>query len=307
MKRKLVQQGSSTMMISLPSKWIKENQLGKGSEIDLEEENNKIVISQEGKKDGKKEITIELNDENKKDIKNILTHAYRRGFDKIVLKHLTGIKEVKSIVNELLLGFELTEINQNNVTIENISEPTEQKYDIMLKKAFQIIEETQEIVINDFEKNKLVNLEDIEDLKKQQDRFLLFCRRLLIKENIEKSIISSWEVLNFLMHVEHRYFYLYKFASENKIKPSKETLELVNSLKEYFNLYKKAYFEKDITSIHKINNLRNEFYFGKCIKYLEKSKGKETVVLSYIREIFRIIQLGTSPILNERLDQSTSE
>ena len=33
MKRKLVKQGAGTMMISLPTKWIKENNLDKGDEV----------------------------------------------------------------------------------------------------------------------------------------------------------------------------------------------------------------------------------------------------------------------------------
>ena len=54
MKRKLVKQGAATMMISLPSKWIKENSLEKGSEVELEEEGSSVMISVD-KKEKKKE------------------------------------------------------------------------------------------------------------------------------------------------------------------------------------------------------------------------------------------------------------
>ena len=49
MKRKLVRQGSSTLMISLPSKWVKSNNLDKGSEIDIDEKENVLEISVERK------------------------------------------------------------------------------------------------------------------------------------------------------------------------------------------------------------------------------------------------------------------
>ena len=44
MKRKLVKQGAATMMISLPSKWIKENGLDKGDEIELIEQGGELLI-----------------------------------------------------------------------------------------------------------------------------------------------------------------------------------------------------------------------------------------------------------------------
>ena len=308
MKRKLVKQGSSTMMVSLPSKWIKENKLDKGSEVDIQEKGNSITIGTKIK--DKKEITIKITDENKNDIKNILTHVYRRGFDKIVLKgkHKEVAKEIRPIVNDLLLGFEITELSSDKASIENISEPTEQRYDLILSKIFKIIEETQDFVLNDFEKNKFEDFQDIEDLRKQHDRFVLFCRRLLIRENTGKEQIIHWELLTFLMHIEHIYYYLYEYASKNKISKNNEVINLLKHLKEYFKLYKEAYYNQNMNGIHKINHLKKEYYLGKTINLLEKSKSKDTVILAYIREIYRLIQIGSSPIINDIIEnQSTFE
>lgn len=196
MKRKLVKQGAATMMISLPSKWVKANKLDKGDEVDLIEKDNELVIGTKLKE--RKDILIEISDENKRDIANLLTHAYRKGFDKIILKgkYKEALREIKTVVNDLLLGFELTEMKADSLIIENISEPTSQKYDIILKKVFQIIEDTGEIVVNDFENGKFKSMQDIEDLRKQHDRFVLFCRRLLIKENI-RNAVAEWELLTF--------------------------------------------------------------------------------------------------------------
>ena len=59
MIRKLVKQGAATMMISLPARWIKFNQLGKGDEINLEEKENEIRVTT-GKIDKKKKEIIFL-------------------------------------------------------------------------------------------------------------------------------------------------------------------------------------------------------------------------------------------------------
>jgi hypothetical protein len=302
MKRKLVKQGAATMMVSLPSKWIKSNKLEKGDEINLEEKGGELVINTQETTKGKKEIIITINEENKHDIKNILTHLYRKGFDRITIENLNSdtLKEIRSATN-LLLGFELTEKSNTKCVIENISEPLEQKYDIILKKVFMIIKETQEVTLNDFEREKF-NMHEIEETKNQQEKFILFCRRLLVKQNPE-NISLEWELLTFLIHIQHSYYYLYKYASESKIKTDKETLELLKELKTYFFFFEDAYYNKNIRSIHKINKLKKQYQFGSCLRLIEKSKGKEAVIHSYIKEIFRLIQIGTSPILSEVIEK----
>ncbi len=303
MKRKLVKQGTATMMISLPSKWIKANNLGKGDEINLEEKGKELIINTKETLKQKKEAKIKITKDNQQDIKNILTHLYRKGFDKIALEGLTPnlLKETRIITNSLLLGFEITERNSTKCIIENISEPIGQKYDVILKKIFLIIKETQDLIIKDFEKGRFTNMQEIEETKNQQDKFILFCRRLLIKEKFDN--LLDWELLTFLMHIKHTYYYLYKYVSKNKIKPDKEIIKLLINLKDYFVLFEDSYYNKNIKSIHKVNNLKKQYQFGKCLSLIEKAKGKETVVYSYIRELFRLIQIGTSPILAEIIEK----
>ena len=251
-----------------------------------------------------KETTIEITENNRKDIKVILTHLYRKGFNTIRINNITTelLNEIKTVTEELLLGFEITEQSDDKCTIENISEPTEEKFDALFRRIFLIIKETQAIITKDFESNAFTHLKEIEEFNTQLDKFVLFCRRIVAKEKYEKNPIITWELLTFLTHIQHAHYYLYKYASENKIKTDKNMTYLTNSLKEYFDLYYEAYFRKDIKYIHKINQLKTEFHFGQCIKYLELSSGKNNVVHSYIREIFRIIQIGTSPLLSELIE-----
>ena len=302
MKRKLVKQGAATMMISLPSKWIRKNNLDKGDEINLEEKGNELLINTEEIQKTKKEITISINDENKHDIKVLLTHAYRRGFDRITFENIDNkdLLEIREVTEKLLLGFEIIEKGNKRCVLENISEPKESKYEVMIKKIFLITKEQQDIILSDFEKIKFDNLNEIEETRYQQDRFVIFCRRLLTKENIEDAILE-WELLTFLMHINHSYYYLYKYASENKINSDKNIMELLKELMSYFSLFEDAYYNKNINAIHKINSLEYKHHFGKCLDLIKKSNNP--VVHSYIREIFRLIQIGSSPLIGLILEK----
>ena len=177
MKRKLVQQGTSTLMVSLPSKWIKENKLEKGSEVDLDVEGENIFISK-GIIKVKKEVSITIDGNNRKDIFNILTHIYRKGFTKIIVRNSDEKlnSKISDITKDFLLGFELTSKTKNSVTIENISEPNEEKYDVMLKRSFFIIKEMQNSILDGVEKD-YYDVDIVNDLRDQLDRLLLFLRR----------------------------------------------------------------------------------------------------------------------------------
>lgn len=290
-------------MVSLPSKWLRKIDLKKGDEVEVEEKDKKLVLTS-GKTAKKiKEITIELNNENKHNIYTILTHAYRKGFDRIVINkiNINILKEIRSLTNRLLLGFEITERTKDRCVLENISEPTEDKYDIMLKKVFMVIKDSLELTLEDFNKSKF-NIKDIKENRDLADKFILYCRRLLMKKGAEESMLD-WELLTFLMHIEHAIYYMYKYAAENRIKSEKPMLDLLVELEKYFELFENSYYNKDIQEVQKIHNLRNRFQFGKCLTLISKSNGKQAVTYSYLREIFRLIQIGTSPILAEILEK----
>jgi phosphate uptake regulator len=303
MERKLIKQGGGGYTIYLPKKWLNKKGLKGGDIVKIKELETSLLINTEIKEN--KEITININNENKKDISSILTHAYRKGFNTITINNVDKnlVKQIKHITKELLLGFEITEKTLSEIKIGNISEPTEQKYDIMLKKVFLLIKETQSLVLEDLQ-NKYKNLEEIEEMKNNSDKFILFCRRLLTKEKYEKTTFLEWELLTFLMHIQHTYYYLYKYTKDNKLKPEKALINLLEELKKYFLLFENAYYNKSIEPIHKINNLKTKYQFKVCLEAIEKTKGKSSVLASYIRELFRLIQIGTSPILTKLIESN---
>ena len=300
MKRKLIKQGKGGFTIYLPKMWIDSRELGEGDSINISENDNFLIVGCERKK--KKEITIDIKEENKEDIKNLLTHIYRKGFDLVTIKNtdLKSLRQIKNVTSELLLGFEITDRGENYCILENLSEPTEKKYDSLLKQNFLIIKETIDFIISDF--GKYEGLKEVEDLMKQQDKFILFCRRILLKEKFEKDSITNWELLTFLMHIQHSLYYMYKHTSENKIKKDYEVLRVLINIRDYFDLIHKAYFKKDIKCLHKINKLKDEYVFKKSFELLEKSKGQKATLHAHFRGIFRWIQLSSSPVMSTLLE-----
>src|SRR3989344_1396001 len=85
-KRKIVQHGPSTLIISLPSNWVKQNGIKKGDELDVKEEGKTLIVSVD---------TVATNYSLTEDISGLkpflvtrfLGRAYQKGYDKIYLTH----------------------------------------------------------------------------------------------------------------------------------------------------------------------------------------------------------------------------
>lgn len=299
MKRKIIKQGAATLTISLPAKWAKKFDLKQGDEVSVEESNGNLLLSAGELKKKPRSVTIEI--EQKDDKIPMLTHLYRNGMDTIKVKEL--IDEVPKITSELLLGFEVTERGKDYIVISMISEPTENKYDVLLRRVFLMIKEAQELTGEGL-KDKFSRLDALELLKKQHDKFVLFCKRSI---NLQKGSAEQWELLTFLMHIMHSYYYFYKYCSEEKVKPTVKIKELLQKLQQYYGIYYDAYYKEKFEGVHKINRLKKKYQFGKCYSYVGKAKGKEAVALALLRELFRIIQIGSSPILSRHVQALLAE
>ncbi|MEK6818534.1 MAG: hypothetical protein AABY10_01220, partial [Nanoarchaeota archaeon] len=85
MKRKLVKHGEATLMVSVPSKWIKQKNLGKGDEVDIIESDGNLVVSTE-RKYKKKEKEITFSSEPESSLRMVIANAYRSGYEKLVVR-----------------------------------------------------------------------------------------------------------------------------------------------------------------------------------------------------------------------------
>ena len=306
MERKLIKQGGGGYTIYLPKTWVDRKGLHSGDKVNLIEKESSLVIQSEALKN--KEFHLFLNKGNENNLSPLITHLYRQGYNKIIIESLNKDShiEIKKIQEKLLLGFEITKKEKSSCTLENISEPSNQKYNVMIDKLFFLINEALSLLLEDSQLNKWQNMQDIQEIKDQHDKFSLFCKRIIVKESEQNNLILNWEFLTFLTHIIHNIYYLYSHLNKTKSKISSKTIDLLKSCKKYFILFEESYKTKNIDAINKINLDKKEYHFGSCLKQLSLSKGNETIALSYIRELFRLIQIGTSPIISLIIDEKTT-
>jgi phosphate uptake regulator len=299
MRRKLIGQKDS-LTITLPKQWTEARHLKSGDEIDINVLENDIIISSNEFKGDLKEVVIDLKQnhyEHSLTSEN-LAHLYRVNYNKITFINANAkqIAKIEETTKQLLLGFEITKKDKNSCTVENISEPTDQKFDTILRRIMLLVNEMHDLIYEDAKNKKYTHKKEIEDLINMQNKFSLFCKKILLKHASTTINILQWELLTFLLHIGHAYKYLYKYSCENNVKYSKESLRLLSELNPYFNLFYNAYYKKDMSYIHKLSELTAKYHYGDCYNLLKNVSGDEVIIAYHIREVYRLIQIGGSPI-----------
>jgi len=275
MRRKLVKQGSATMMISLPSKWIKQNNLDKGDEINLEEDEGNLKISAIENK--KKQIQINISTLTESSTRTLITSAYRLGYDYVIVNYQNSesLELIKKIVDNNLLGFEIITVEKNKCIIENITEPSIEQFENILSKVFLNIESLFESAINQTKEYELIENKIIQ--------FDNFCRRVITKKGnlLEDSFHSS------INRGQREIYHLIKL--NQKLKP--ETINLIKESQEIFFLLKESYIKKDIKLIEKLHETYKNFE-----KKIKNHFQKEQIAIHNILSATRQFYLATSPL-----------
>jgi len=291
MKRSIVKQGAATMMISLPSKWVKKNKLEKGNEINLEEKGNELIISSEEKKI-KKETEINIGDFNDSSIRTILTNSYRLGFDKIKINFLNPktSDRIEKIIKDNLIGFEIIKKTDRSCEIENITEPSSEQFNNIFSKILLNIDDLYDIGVSMLKGEK----KEFNDTEIKIQQFYNFCLRVITKDSTLNYQLS-WTFYTELIKAQREIYHMLKYLEKNNIKELKETLELLQDSKKIFELLKKAYKEKNIQDLEKIHKFQNELIYKKGYNYLNKNKDR--VIIMHLLNSIRHYYFAASPLI----------
>jgi phosphate uptake regulator len=173
MKRKAIKQGTGSLTMSLPNKWVKKNNITAGTDLQVEEQEKTLIISPEKIKVSK---TFEMNASTKKLMTNrTIQSAYNQGFDEIKIDYDDPrmLSKIKKVADELI-GFELIEETNKFCILKELTGIQQMEFDSIFRRLFRIINGMAEegltaitekdkagldnVIIRDLEVNKFSNL-----------------------------------------------------------------------------------------------------------------------------------------------------
>src|SRR3989344_2877954 len=137
MKRKLVKHGQSTLIVSLPSKWVKEQGLSAGDDLIMEDCGDHLELCKNGSLE--EEVSMDITGLDAM-IPRYIFAQYKKGADVLHLSYQDqhDYDLVKSSLGHETVGYEIVEHNVHSCVVKNVGVEFG-AFDLILKKTLLLL------------------------------------------------------------------------------------------------------------------------------------------------------------------------
>lgn len=201
MRRKILLHGPSSLTTSLPSSWVKKNNIKKGDEVEVIEGDIGLIINPANKNYGIKKAEIKFTGMDNDTQKDVLLALHNKGYDeaRLVYDDTGASKRIQLLLNELNIGFEIVNQGSDSVVIESVLIPESEQLDKLFRRGFRIaIEYSKKIHAI------MMKKEDITDSclshRTSIARIAALSKRIIVRENKADShfiflIVTDFEAI----------------------------------------------------------------------------------------------------------------
>jgi len=291
MKRKAIQLANQTIVVSLPAKWVRQQGIKKGDEIDLEEKGNQLIVAFKIIDKKEERAEIDVSNWNDRLIRLVLSGLNKKGFDEIVVKYdkSSTAKTLEELIKNLFTGFAIVEQRINECVIKSISKDLESEFNTALRRAFLVMLGMSESCLNMIKKGKFKGLSELTSLENTNNQLTNYCERVLNKKayDEDKKKCSLYTIIWNLEKICDEYKYICKYLSKSQNDKNIISGKVINFFEEvnYFvNSYYEIFYKFDIQKLNGLIAEKEKIEdAGKHL--LATAKGKEVLVLYYLLNI----------------------
>ncbi len=277
MKRKVIKQGHNTLTMTLPRSWVKRLNLQAGSEVDIIERDNALVINSTPTAK-EKHTEIDIDDFTIPLLWRYFQSMYRAGYDQIKINFNPTKKRYEdafhyyttqfeyarlgekippkpaiAMIQEFVdrfIGMAVIESGEGYCIVKEMGEATKKEFDNSLRRIFLVVFQLFDRVAEAIEKNELKDpalCKEIHTIDLHIDKFVDYCARILNKvvdsfPEDKKPIMFSTLFLLELLGDEFKYVGKHLAFSD---RPVKEVLALARLVREHFAIYYEMFYKFD--------------------------------------------------------------
>ncbi|MBU1198226.1 MAG: hypothetical protein KKF46_07330 [Nanoarchaeota archaeon] len=252
MKRKVIQLAGKTLVVSMPNKWVKKFGVCKGDEVDVEEEERKLVI----KVQGKGEQTVKKIDV--KELDNMLNRTigalYKAGYEEIEITYHSPeqYKIIRKVLDKTCMGFEIIKHGKRVLIIKNLSDLHPQEFENILRRLFLSLLSSADDALEYVKQSNFQGMEEVVLRDSIINKYSDLCRRIL---NIQgygtlKKTTTYYHICEELERIGDAYRDFMAFIIQNKIKKvDKNTLELFADINQYLRCFYELFYQFDMKKL----------------------------------------------------------
>lgn len=265
MIRKVIQHGPSTLVVSLPAKWVRKQGVKKGDELMLLEEGKSLLVSAEQKKNARFSITIQANELSKM-LPRYIHALYKKGLDVI---HIQFSNEeqfalIRQAISKETVGLELIDSSKNRCTIKIVATLNEEYASIMRQMFLTTLRFAEETVMA-LEQQQYAQLQSLLALEESNNKFANMLRRYLNVHQAKMTIEAGplYSIADNIEAIADEYKFLNKkFSNRIGGELSSELLSYYKKINSALRLFYECYYKKDIRKILQMHNLRKDVLEG---------------------------------------------
>lgn len=236
-ERKIIKFGASSFVLTLPTEWVKKNKLEKGDSIDLQESQNKLIITTEKDSLEEKEVEININDMPLKIFNKKLISYYLKNYKFIKIKGEKVIERLEElrVFKEKLSSIEIYEIGKDFILLKDLSDPQALNVENMIQKIIGI----EKILFDEIIENNRHNFISQIDSNINKLTFLIFKTINYHLEKREKTYevknsIYLWRIVSSLESIGDIIKRVAMYLERCEDKNSHNMVLMLRELKSYF-------------------------------------------------------------------------
>lgn len=291
MKRKAIQLAKQTIVVSLPAKWVRQQGIKKGDEIDVEERGKELVIGSRGEKEEKK-IEIDISGLNDAVIRRFLSSLHKIGYNEIeIIYKEPAIKTIEEMLKDLFTGFAIIDQSENKCIIRAVSKDSETEFDMALRRAFLVTLSMGESCLEMIKHGKLKSLNELIALEHTNNQLTNLCERILNKygyKDYNKTCfmyIIVWTSEKICDEYKYICEYLPK-KENNKIKISQNLINLFEKVNNLIKSYYELLYKFEIIKLNNLIEEKDKFEI-EAKKLFKITADKEIIVIHHLLEIIK--------------------
>ena len=280
-------------MISLPPVWLKRNNIQKGDNLYLTDDNTALILQAEPQAENK-EISIAIN--TREDYcPRLLTMPYLQGYNEITVlfKDPAVLNEIQHEI-KYLLGFEIIKSTSNSCVIKNISQSIETEFENILNRLSNVLIFLGNETYSYIKKGDYATIGILKSCETESNKLSLLCRRMLNTKSIrtEKNTYSVYSMVTLMEAIADEFRFIIEYVAEKKPILHAKTLSFFEDINTMLKTFNQLYTKFDTPTFVKFRAERQEIE-KKRFKQFEKLSKEDMYVAHKLYNIMELIHHAT--------------
>ena len=284
MRRKVIQLASKTLVLTLPTTWVKQWGIKKGADVDVSEQGPRLIVSTTEHRALKKG-SIDVSTSSERTLRWLLSSLHKKGYDEIEIRSENPLHAVviDQLLKDLFLGFAVVHRSGSLCVVRSLSKELDDQLDVIVRRAFLVTLTLSEQTLYLIKNKKFNELQSLLDLEKTNNQLTNFCERILNKRGLEEPVKTNflYVIMWNLEKVADDYKYICNYLAK-KQKISKESIILFEKVNKLFRKYYELFYDFDV---EKLSNLSDEYKNVRESVENALAKSKDALILSHLHHI----------------------